>query len=72
MNIDINLVNSLKVGEFITIDTNKALLCTVGKCINCHFYYSDKCDYIICYSRDRLDNKDVMYVIVDNDIKNTL
>lgn len=44
MNIDINLVNYLKVGEFIKVSETEVLACVEWtKCEECCFNFTGKC-----------------------------
>ena len=53
MNIDINLVNSLKVGEFIQVSDTEVLACVEWDgCHRCMFDSQDDYDCPICHDGD--------------------
>ena len=47
MNIDINLVSSLKVGEYLQVSETEVLACVSGKCSDCYFKNTN-CDNVDC------------------------
>ena len=58
-NIDINLVNSLKVGEFIQVSETEILACVEWtKCEECYFNGTDR---EICYDVCHDGYTDLMY-----------
>ena len=49
MNIDIKLVNSLKVGEFMQVSDAEVLACVKWHtCHKCYFNFQEYCDNIKC------------------------
>lgn len=59
MDIDIDLVNSLKVGEFIKVSENEVLACVEWtKCDDCYYNLVDK---EICYNICHDGYTDLMY-----------
>ena len=61
MNIDINLVNSLKVGEFIQVSETEVLACVEWtKCEDCHLNGVDR---EICYDVCHDGYTDLMYIL---------
>ena len=56
MNIDINLVNSLKVGEFIQVSEMEVLACLEsGECYDaCFFYDEDVCPECTSNGKDKI------------------
>ena len=64
MNIDINLVNSLKVGEFIKISETEVLACVVCEdCEGCYYHYTDM-DCVKCQAHERDDEEEVKFVFL--------
>ena len=60
MNIDINLVSSLKVGEYLQVSETEVLACVEKDrdgCERCVYYY-EECDLIQC---ENVNGLDVMY-----------
>ena len=55
MNIDINLVNSLKVGEFIQVSETEVLSCVEGTgCKECYFTDYDWLDCPLCGNENKM------------------
>ena len=64
MNLDIDLINSLKVGEYIKISETEVLACvSCEDCEDCYFHYDDM-DCPKCQSHEREDEEEVKFMFL--------